>query len=363
MLKHLVLVALLAIPAVARSQDDKLGGKTCGEWLVVLKEHKEVKFRRAALVVLEVYGAKTRGVVAGLQEALEKDAEPEIRRDAALLLGRMGPDSKEAVPFLAEALKKDKAAIVREAAALALSDKLNSFAHEQVLVFATALKDTHAGTRAAAATALHVLGDKARLALPQLIEVAKDRKADRVPRLYAVQLVSRLQTDEPDTGSLLVNIVRDDEAAAPIRIAAAEGLGRRDKSTKEELEAIIHLLQQKQLELRRAAATALAKLGEQTAPVWPLVRARLQDDDNTVRFQLIRVAGAVGREQKEAIELLGQLAQKDEHVENRLAAIGELGQLGPAALPAAKVLESLSTQDARAAIREAATAALKKVQP
>ena len=362
MLPRLVLLVLVAVPAVASSQDNTYGGRTSGEWLMMLKEDKESKRRRAAVIVLEVFGPKVRGVVPGLCEALEKDAEPELRREVALLLGRMGPDAKEAVPHLAEALKKDKVDGVREAAALALSEKLSSFAYEHVLVLGTALKDPHAGTRAAAAMALNAFGDKARLALPQIMDVAKDKKADRLPRLYAVQIVSRLQTDQPETGSLLVDIVNDGAAPATLRSAAAEGLGRREKTAKEELHALTKLLTEKPVELRRAAATALAKLGEQAAPVWPQIQPRLADEDNTVRFQLIRVAGGAAREHKEALEALGQLTLKDAHVENRLAAIGELGQLGSAAGAVAAVLEGIATQDARAAIREAAAAALKRIR-
>ena len=363
MMPRLVVLMLVALPSVALSQqDNSLGGKTSGEWLTMLKEDKESKRRRAAVIILEVFGPKVRGIVPGLCEALEKDPEPEIRREVAMLLGRMGPDAKEAVPYLADALKKDKADVVREAAALALSEKLSPYAYEHVLVFAAALKDAHAGTRAAAAGALNALGDKARLALPQLVDVAKDKKADRVPRLYAVQIVSRLQADQPETGSLLIGIASDGEAPLGLRSAAAEGIGRREKTTNEELQALGQLLAEKRVELRRAAATALARLGEQAAPLWSQVQARLQDDDNTVRYQLIRAAGAAAREQKEAIGALTQLALKDAHVENRLAAIGELGQLGSAAASAAPVLSDIATQDARAAIRDAAAAALKKIQ-
>src|SRR5688500_765924 len=111
MKRHFVLLgvslALVAVVGTAWSQDEPGLGKKSAEWLATLKEHKEVKFRRGALIALEVFGPKSRGVLAGLYEALEKDSEPEVRRETALLLGRMGPDAKEAVPYLAEALKKD----------------------------------------------------------------------------------------------------------------------------------------------------------------------------------------------------------------------------------------------------------------
>ncbi len=357
----LVLFALFTLVASAAAQDETVLGKKCSEWLTILKEHKETKFRRAALIALEVFGPKTRGVVDGVEEALEKDSEPAIRREAALLLGRMGADAKEAVPYLAEALKKDKSDMVREAAALSLGDKLSEYAHEQVLVLAGALTDSHAGTRAAAAAALNHFGDKARLALPQLAAIAKDKKADRLPRMYAVQILSRLQADQPETGAILIAVAGESEASVSLRVAALEGIGRLEKAGAAELQTLGQLLQDKQVELRRAAAGVLSKIGPPSASLWPQIQGRLQDDDGTVRYQLIHVAGAVAEQEKEAVPALAQVAVKDALVENRLAAIGELGQLGSIANPAAETLANLATQDARAAIREAATAALKKI--
>src|SRR5262249_2378907 len=110
---------LFTLPRHAQKADLVLG-KKCAEWLTMLKEHKEVKFRRAALIALEVFGPGTPGVLPGLCEALTRDAEPMIRRETALLLGRMGADAKEAVPHLTEAAKKDRDDAVREAAAEAL---------------------------------------------------------------------------------------------------------------------------------------------------------------------------------------------------------------------------------------------------
>ncbi|MCS7047114.1 MAG: HEAT repeat domain-containing protein, partial [Gemmataceae bacterium] len=299
----------------------------------------------------------------GICEALEKEPEAEIRREAALLLGRMGTDAKEAVPYLAEALKKDPADIVREAAALALGDKLSSQAYDHVLVLAGALTDRHAGTRAAAAAALTAFGDKARLALPQLISVAKDKKADRLPRLYAIQIVSRLRSDQPETAGLLLAVAREAEAPLSVRVAAVEGVGRVEKPAQSDLPLLGELFHDKEVEVRRAAALVVAKLGEQAATLWPQVHARLKDDDNAVRFQLLRAAGAMARDHKEAIDALIKAALQDAHVENRLTAIGELGQLGPLAVAAADALAGLARQDARAAIREAAAAALKRIQP
>ena len=149
------IVALLTCMGHAQEEETVLGKKR-SEWLKLLKESKQAKFRRASLIALEVIGPKATGVVDAIFEALDKDADADVRREAALTLGRMGADAKGAVDHLGESLKKDKADIVREAAARSLA-KFGDQAESQVLILAGALEDKHAGTRAAAAETLNEL--------------------------------------------------------------------------------------------------------------------------------------------------------------------------------------------------------------
>src|SRR5581483_9872651 len=132
MYRILIVVMFVGGPAALHAGEDEVLGKKGSEWLKILREHKEVKFRRAAIIALEVIGPRGKGVLAGLYESLEKDSDPEIRREVALLLGRMGPEAKGAVGALGAALKGDKAEVVREAAAQALGGKLAEQAHTQV---------------------------------------------------------------------------------------------------------------------------------------------------------------------------------------------------------------------------------------
>ncbi len=131
------------------------------------------------------------GVLDGLYDAVQNDADPEVRREIALTLGRMGADAKGAVDVLGDVLKNDKAGPVREAAALSLAGGLSDQAATHVQTIAGALKDPYPGTRAAAAEALKNVGEAAKRALPQLAAVAHDKKADRFPRLYAIQIISK----------------------------------------------------------------------------------------------------------------------------------------------------------------------------
>src|SRR5438132_12922229 len=140
----LVIASALFAPIARSQQEEPVLNKTLSEWLKILRTEKDVKWRRASLIALEVYGPKKAGVVPGLLDALEKDAEPNIRREAASTLGRMRPDAKGAIDALAAALKNDKSDVVREAAARALGGRMATQSHSQVLTLGSALRDAHA---------------------------------------------------------------------------------------------------------------------------------------------------------------------------------------------------------------------------
>jgi HEAT repeat protein len=371
MSRVLVVVLSLAVmglvtPAGAvqegKGKELKVLNKTAGEWLKILKTDPEVRFRRAALIALEVFGPGIPGVTAGLFDALEKDAEEQVRRETAQALGRMGPDAKGAVDALALALKSDKSDLVREAAARALGGKMASQSHTQVLVIGAALKDRHAGTRAAAAETLRDLGEKAKAALPQLLEVAKDVKADRFPRLYAIQILSRVDPEGTASLPLLIGVLADQAADVKIREAAAEALGRVGKDSEAAVKELGKAVADKQPEMRRAALVALHKIGEPARSTWPMVKNALKDANNGVRYHAIRLAGTWAKEEGEVVPALVETGLKDENVENRLAAIQELAELGPIASRSVEALTGMAANDARSSVREAAQEALKKIK-
>jgi HEAT repeat protein len=352
----MLLFMLLTAGSVA--QDDVVLGKTSSEWLQILREHKEPRFRRAALIALEAIGAQ-RNVLSGLYEALEKDAEPQVRRQVAQLLGRMGPDAKGATIILVQTLQNDKAGSVREAAATALGGKLAEQA--PVPALAAALNDSDPAVRAAAAEALKNMGERARTVLPAVAAVARNPKEERHPRLYALQILGRWGKDEPEAIAVLIEVLHDRTAAPGIREAAAEGLGRLHCTSSSCVTALGQALNDKGVELRLAAAAALTSLGPAAKEAWPALRTAFKDADSGLRYQLIRAAGNLAKDQPEAVGQLAAIAQGDDGPENRLAAIQELGEAGPAAKAAEPVLTRLAMQDARARIREAATSALKKI--
>src|SRR5205823_301514 len=110
---------------------------------------------------------------------------------------------------------------------------------------------------------------------------------------------------------------------------------------------------------------ALNKVGDRARDALPAVLAALQgqEKDAAVRLQAVRLAGRLGAQEAKVVPVLADVCLKDTSVETRLAAMQELAQLGTAAKAAAPALRQLADNDSRSSIREAAAAALKKVQP
>lgn len=363
MIRVYVITGLLVLGLVSDSMGqapDKIMGKTAAEWIDTLKSNQDVRFRRAALIVLEVYGPRKEGVLPAITGALETDADAQVRREAAMLLGRIGEEAKGSIFALGDALKKDKSELVREAAAQALGSKtLNKFADEQVPNLAEALNDTHAGTRAAAAEAILNLGDKAAPALPALTALAKDPKKDRFSRQFALKCLSRLATDDREIAQIFANILRDKSAPLTVREEAADGLGRSTVAAESVVPPLAELLNDSTPELRRAVAISLARQGKDADIAWPKIEEALKGPDQLVRYQLIRLTGQLAKMRGQAIDALIDRAKIDANVENRLAAIQELGDLP--GVDTVNTLELLVQNETNAAIRTAAEASLKKL--
>jgi hypothetical protein len=382
-LMALALGAGLSLASAARAQEDPLiADRKLSEWLKMLREEKEPAARYRAILALEVAGPRAKGVLQGLFDALANEKnDAETRREVARTLGRMGPEAKGAAEALGVALKNDKADAVKEAAAKALGGRMAEKGHTQVLVLASALLTKHEGTRVAAAESLRDLGDKARAALPQLLDVLKNKDLDRFSRLYVAQLLGKLPDDVDKTVPVLIDVVEETAAHISLREAAVESLGQLKadggiRTLGRVLMVTINLVpavagvaysaksnDNDPVEIRRAAAVALLKMGSKARSAWPILEASmLIDPDTYVRSQVIRVAGALGREESSAVPALVEACLKDANPDNRVAAIQELGALGRVAFSAKQTLAQIARDDGRQAVRDAAARALKKIE-
>lgn len=350
-----------------KEPETKILDKTVGEWIKILQTHENEKYRRAALIALEYGREAHRSGAPALLDCVENDKSAVVRQQAVALIGRLGPDDfKKGVKTLVRVLKTDKADEVREAAATALgNDKYVSVAKDYAGDLADALKDPHTGTRIAVAAALRNMGESAKPAFPALFAAAKNPKENLQVRVSAVHILGRYAKEDPQTLPLLLDVAGNTDNPAALRDIAIDGLGRSGSNSADVANLLAKGLSEKNLELRKSSAVALGSLGANAKPAWPTIKERIADkqENSSIRNHLIRLAGTLGKTNPEAIASLIAAAKDDESTENRIAAIQELGELGTLAKDAAKPLTLIASQDARAAIREAASKALKQIRP
>jgi HEAT repeat protein len=362
-----VLIVLVPLSAPAQGKDDEptVRGKTRVEWLKTLESGKQVKERYAAVLALRVFGPKSAGVLETLATATRKDDADLVRQSAVHALGEMGADAKSTIDTLTEVLEKDKKAGVREAAAVALG-KLKPHSKTAVLPLAAALKDPDPAVRSVAGEALRELGEDAVAARDALLAAFQDTKNDPFTRVHAAEALSRLGNDGVVVVPELAKTLGDKDAPVLVRKMSAELLGRFGQAAGASVGALEAALKVKEADVRRAAIIAVGRIGFKAKEAWPTVQKLLEkayEPDPAVRTQAIRVAGVIGREEpKTVLPALTGLLKTEDNVEAKIAAVQEIASFGEAAGGAVPQLKELAQSDPRASVREAAQAAVKKIE-
>lgn len=148
----------------------------------ILAEDPDRQARNQAALALSKMAPASRGAVPALAQALA-DKEPLVRLNAALALSRLREDARPAVPALIQALgdQDNRTRLqtftftVQEAVALALG-RASAGTAAAVPALATALEAAVTEeTRVAVVRALGEIGAEARLAVPQLRALLKDK--------------------------------------------------------------------------------------------------------------------------------------------------------------------------------------------
>jgi HEAT repeat protein len=112
-----------------------------------------------------------------------------------------------------------------------------------------------------------------------------------------------------------------------------------------QVDALIKQLKDPDSDMRRGAAKKLAELGKDATTAGPaLIDAAKNDKDLFVRRFAAQALGDVGADPKTAVPALSALLKEDVK-ELTEAAIGSLGKMGPAAIPA--LTDVLKTTDAK----------------
>jgi HEAT repeat protein len=377
---------LLAHPARAEDDEDpQLRGRRLSEWLQMLREDPSAEHRRAALLATEMIGpAKSSRVVPGVVATLRDDSDERLREAAAATLGRVAErlaarTTSEPTPFTAgrdaliAALRTDSSVRVRAAAATALGRLEKADAAGAVSDLATAVgsPNTPASVRAAAADALRRIGKGAAGAVPALKQALEDRSADETTRLRAALALGNVGDAEAALPALAA-VLGDARTPVELLKAVAETLGRFGPAAASSAPRLAELMTAKgsDVELRRSAASALDRFGADALPALPALRHALQDDDRFVRTLALHAIGQ--QSPSEGAETHATVAAVlaclgDRVVEVRVAAAETVAGLGTDGLgpdlPAARDRLREATHDGQKAVREAAEAALKKLQP
>ena len=362
-----MLLTLCAIASVAdyrqcRADDDpSVAGKKVSEWTKLLEKDETPRVRRAAVIALGIAGPKTPGVVGTLAQALRKDKEAEVRREAVQVLRDMGDNALDALPALLEALREDSDDGVRQTAAVALG-RIAKNARSAVVPLTAALKDKHPGTRAAAAESLGQFGREANDATEELVVCLLDKSNDRFVRSYAAISLGRIKGDPDTVVPALVKVLGED-LHMELRDTLIESLGQYGGRAAEATPLLIKFAKEPTANTRRKAVVTLGRIGREASSAVPTLCELLKakESDKVLLSAVIRTLGAFGKEARDAVPDLVEKCKGDVLLEVRLAAIEELGNIGPDAKLAVGIL-TIAQKDGRADVREAAGESLKKIQ-
>lgn len=240
--------------------------------LLSVQEHYE---RKAAADRIGDMGAAAKDAVPKLIEIVQSDPWSDVRYEAASSLGDIGPDAKAAIPALISFLKDKDQGYDRVAAPQAMVE-IDPQSKEAVQALIEALNDEDPAIRQYSAMALGDYGTLAQGAVPKLIEIIKK---------------------DATTG-------REQD----LREGAEEALGKIGGTSKD-VAALTELLSDELSSTQAAAASALGKIGSESAGAVPGLIKLLSDKDEKVREAAITALGEIGPGASAAIPALKKLVK------------------------------------------------------
>ncbi|HVL13185.1 MAG TPA: HEAT repeat domain-containing protein, partial [Gemmata sp.] len=253
--------------------------------------------------------------VVGDLAALLRDPSDQVRRSAAWALGRIAASAPRA-----EKTRQLRRWRNRRRWRLARDPRADSAADPTsvaVTALKTALDDEFAAVRSEAAAALAAAGSAAATAAGALAPLLKD--SDETVRCEAAEALGKIG------GPVELLIPALDDAAAPVRAAAARGLRSLGRAAAPAVHRLVELFQDPDEAVRVAATEAVAAAGPLDDGVAAKVAEGLESTDNVVRAQAAEALGTVGA--GEAAPALVQAVEDDNDVV-RAKAVEALGKLG-----------------------------------
>jgi HEAT repeat protein len=352
--------AIPAAPALA---------KLCAE------RTKEV--REAAYSALEKIGPSV--PVEPILALLTND-DPDICRDAAEALSWLKPKDPAALPLLLAALTNTKlaqknpetAVYVCNTAAVALGG-LGEKAKEAIPALVDAVKKADAEElrrtlepgkgkgrrRVFESGAMQALRRIGKPAVPALVPLLKDKEP--AVRWQAAVILGGIGPDAKETVPDLQTALEAERDAFAVVAAAALAYVQIGGDPKNPIAKVIELLGSDEAAIRESAAAVLEAFGRQAAPAVEKLTALLDDDDEMVRAQALETLRAIGPAARKAVPALSKRLS-DADAEVRAGAVRALRALGPQAAPAVPELrKALTSEDL--SVREGSVEALQAIGP
>lgn len=351
--------------------------------LVSAAADKEPLVRRAAIRAFRSLKLPREVVMPRMVKAL-KSAQP---ADAAAILSTIAEAGEEAIPFLIECLDNNEA---RYWACLALAD-MGPAAKKAVPQLTKLQESDEPQVRLQALVALGQIGPDAKSAVPAIVKSLDGDKVAGVRYAAAFALGEIGAGDKQSRAALTKSIESDDAFLQVVSAWALARVAKDDKKLQDQVTVlIIDGLKSDKVDVRRAAARALAEINPPREMVEPVLIKAIHDSDQSVignaidalaslgtkivprisnnalknkelRLYAVRVLAKIGPDAKEAAPALAETLA-DAEGDYRREAQFVLGLFGPAAAPAVpELIKSLASDDDH--IRNSAIYALGKIGP
>ena len=290
-------------------------------------KHRNADFRREALLDLPKIGAPTRTDADVLGDLVGEANFPEGRLYALGALVALGADAKPALLSLCAALRDHDPAVRRKAAEAlgGIGPEARDTAHRDLLA---ALRDADPDVAAAATAALGKMGPPTIAEAPSLQVLLQD-KAEPARR-FGLNAFVQLGPDAADFAPYLEDSLAND-ASPELRRLAVAALFRLAPTAQRTADACTRALADKDVEVGRAAAAALAQVGVEHGATAGLIQALGSDDEATGKSAEDALKGAKLNESQ--VTAMGE-ALRTQNPALRLRVMGLLKPLGADAAPA-----------------------------
>ncbi|EKV00453.1 HEAT repeat-containing protein [Leptolyngbya sp. PCC 7375] len=279
---------------------------------------------------------------------LLRDKNELVARNAATALGEIGSDARTAVPVLINLLR-DETSNMQNYAAIALGD-IGPDAQAAVPALTQLLQHEDSNLRSSAAAALGHIDPAAHTAIPALIELLERES------LYSVQ---------SPAAYALGNIGPAAYAAIPVLLEVSlshESPYALAKIGPTAVPALIEALDSSNMDQRKTAASALARIGPDAKAAVPKLLELLENEDGSLRWRVTNALGQIIPQEQAAIAALMQVLQEEEDgccsPSTQEYAAYALRRIGPSAFLA--VIKTL--QDGDTSARYGATQAFQPLE-